>query len=92
MNPCWNCCNFIRINIICRRTYTKYKGSAYTNEAEYEVFALMDMKLFWTSDDWQVYLTAKNIADKDYVDIGNVLQPGRWLTLGANYTINLKSE
>jgi iron complex outermembrane receptor protein len=51
----------------------------------YTSFWLIDLKLSWTAANYSVYAEGSNLFNKDYVDIGNVIQPGRWISFGFNY-------
>lgn len=56
----------------------------------YKPFWLIDLKLSWTDDSYSIYVEGNNIFNKDNVDIGNVPQPGRWISAGFNYKLNFK--
>ncbi len=58
-------------------------------ETEYKPFVLLDTRLNWEIENWNVYLEVANILDEDYFDIGNVIMPGRWIRIGFIYDINL---
>ncbi|MBR1932280.1 MAG: TonB-dependent receptor [Prevotella sp.] len=63
-------------------TYTTFQNEV----REYRPFALMDARLSWTEPRYSLYAEANNVFDnRDYVDYGNVPQPGRWLTFGLRY-------
>ncbi|MCI2087684.1 MAG: TonB-dependent receptor [Prevotella sp.] len=53
----------------------------------YTTYGILDGKLSWREKKWNAYLEANNILDKDYVEVGNVPQPGFWLIAGMS--INL---
>ncbi len=50
----------------------------------YATYALMDARLGWTRPRWSLYVEGNNVLDRDYVDFGNVRQPGFWLVAGAS--------
>ncbi len=52
-------------------------------EKEYEPFCLLNSRLTWRNDKYEFFLQAANLLDEDYYDIGNVIQPGRWISGGA---------
>lgn len=54
----------------------------------YKPYWLVDLKLSWTSAKYSIYAEGSNLFDKDYVDIGNVMQPGRWISIGFDYKFN----
>jgi iron complex outermembrane receptor protein len=37
-------------------------------------------------DNSTLYLEINNLLDKEYVDFGNISQPGRWARFGAKIT------
>jgi len=51
----------------------------------YTPYWLIDLKLSWTGSYYSVYAEANNIFNKENVDVGNVPQPGRWISFGFNY-------
>ena len=48
----------------------------------YDDYVLMDIRIMWHKDSWNVFADVKNIFDVQYIDYGNVLQPGRWFSVG----------
>ena len=56
-------------------------------EVEYDPFTLVSLTLsrHFANDAFRAYLRVDNAWDLDYVDLGNVAQPGRWLRLGFAY-------
>lgn len=53
----------------------------------YQTYGILDGRLAWTEQKWNVYLEANNLLNRDYVDYGNVRQPGRWIVAGAAITL-----
>jgi vitamin B12 transporter len=51
----------------------------------YKPYWLIDLKLIWTTPKHSIYVEGNNLFDSKNVDIGNVPQPGRWITAGFNY-------
>ncbi|MGQ8338020.1 TonB-dependent receptor plug domain-containing protein [Sunxiuqinia sp. A32] len=70
-------------------SYSRFEDKVYVDEAEYEPFWLVDAKLYWKAKNYQLYMNASNLFDKQYVDLGNVIQPGRWISFGFSYNLNL---
>ncbi|MDL2223696.1 TonB-dependent receptor [Bacteroidales bacterium OttesenSCG-928-M06] len=66
-------------------TYTVYADPPY--EADYPSFGILDVKVNWKLHDWNVYVSANNLFDTSYYDLGNIPQPGLWIMGGINYTI-----
>jgi vitamin B12 transporter len=69
-------------------TYTQFVEGGWGNEIEYSSFWLFDAKINYNSRGLNVFLSANNIFDNSYNDIGNVIQPGRWIKAGISYQIN----
>lgn len=68
-------------------TYIKYKDLNPSKEVSFDPFSTLDAKLIWNKNNIGVTLSANNIFDKKYVDIGNVPQAGFWLIGGISYTL-----
>ncbi len=62
--------------------------NAFTGEVEYPTFWLLDARLFWMGENYTIFVEASNILDEDYVDIGNINQPGRWIKAGFRWSID----
>ncbi len=54
----------------------------------YKPFWLIDLKLTWTTTKFTIYAEATNIFDTKYIDIANVYQPSRWISMGFSYKFN----
>jgi len=67
--------------------YARFADTEYVGEQSYEPFWLTDVKVAYRSKALQVYLTVSNLFDETYVDLGNVKQPGRWLSAGIKYKL-----
>ena len=66
-------------------SYTDFSGTV----CDYKPFALVDARLAWSESRYAYYLKANNLLDnRNYVDYGNVPQPGLWLMAGATWNIN----
>ncbi len=65
------------------------RAGTYTNvnnlSTAYKPFWLIDLKLNWTTTKFSIYAEATNLFDSKNFDIGNVLQPGRWISAGFSY-------
>ncbi|MEL7586047.1 MAG: TonB-dependent receptor, partial [Prolixibacteraceae bacterium] len=68
-------------------SYPRFEEEAYVGEQPYRPFWLTDMKILYNSGDVRVYLSVSNLFEKSYVDLGNVKQPGRWISAGINYRL-----
>lgn len=54
----------------------------------YPSFCLLDLKVYWNAERYNIYAEAGNLLNRHYYDLGNVPQPGIWLRAGVNYRIN----
>ncbi len=68
-------------------SYTKYVDYKKSSEEEYPAYSVVDLKINWKLKDFKVYLSANNLFDISYYDIGNVPQPGFWLSGGISYML-----
>ena len=55
----------------------------------YGDYTMVDTRVNWNSKGWQLFADVKNIFNVQYVDYGNVLQPGRWFSLGVKKEFDL---
>jgi iron complex outermembrane receptor protein len=64
--------------------YTDFSGQV----CEYRPYGLCDARLSWTAPTYTFYAEVNNLFDKkDYVDYGNVPQPGCWVVVGVRYSL-----
>lgn len=55
---------------------------------DYTPYSLVDARLSWNAAEYEVYAEANNLLNKkDYVDYGNVPQPGTWFIAGLKMNI-----
>lgn len=54
------------------------------NIHSYGSYGILDANLAWTEPHYTVYVKGNNLLDRDYVDIGNVPQPGTWVMGGVS--------
>ncbi|MCD6354662.1 MAG: TonB-dependent receptor [Prolixibacteraceae bacterium] len=71
-------------------TYTAFENGSQTGEKEYAPFWLMDTKINYQKNKLTAFLSANNIFNKEYFDIGNVVQPGRWVKAGIIYRLQFE--
>jgi len=57
--------------------YDAVTGSS--SQQPYESFILLDARLAYSLWRFRFFVEATNILDAQYNDIGNVIQPGRWI-------------
>ncbi|NDW11733.1 TonB-dependent receptor [Bacteroides sp. 214] len=71
-------------------SYEEYKEAEKTGTlVAYSPFCLLDAKLFWNTEKYNLFVEATNLFDRTYHDHGNIPQPGLWLKAGVKYRINL---
>ena len=67
-------------------TYLSYETTTgLSSEQPYKSFVLLDAKLAYSV--WRIwfFVEATNLLDAQYMDIGNVIQPGRWMMVGFEF-------
>jgi vitamin B12 transporter len=69
--------------------YEKIVDKVSLGMTNYEPFITCDLKISWIYSGWNVYGSVNNIFDKEYFDIGNIVQPGRWVKIGVSKAFNL---
>ncbi len=69
-------------------SYSRYKDTQYVGESSYKPFSLVDVKVYYKKGPFTVYANISNLFDRGYVDLGNIAQPGRWLSCGFRYQLN----
>ncbi len=63
--------------------YTDFAGQPHS----YKPFGIADARLSWTTTSHTLYVEANNILNnRNYVDYGNVPQPGTWIVAGCKFT------
>lgn len=50
---------------------------------KYAGYGVLDARLSWSEATWNVYVEGNNVLGKNYVDYGNVVQPGAWIVAGV---------
>lgn len=71
-------------------SYTQFDINKWGSEVKYEPFWIFDGRINYTLKKLQLNISANNIFNTDYVDIGNIKQPGRWIKGGISYQIDFK--
>lgn len=70
----------------------QYRIGGYTdgngNLCGYKPYSLVDARLTWDKPAYSLYVEANNLLDTDYIDYGNVPQPGVWITAGAKWNFD----
>ena len=68
-------------------TYEKYVDQVKTGDEHYPAFSTLDLKLNYAVRDVSFNLNLNNLYDTRYFDLGNIPQPGFWLSAGIAYTL-----
>jgi len=63
----------------------KYADYASGSEQEYQPFAMLDARLWWTNTHFQIYFEASNVFNSTFIDLANIPMPGRWMRVGIAY-------
>lgn len=54
---------------------------------KYSPYSLVDVRVDWRAANYGIYLSANNVFAKQYVDYGNVKQPGAWFVGGVKFSL-----
>ena len=68
-------------------SYLKYVDLKPGEITPYEQFGLLDIKLNYKLRNINLYTNINNVFNTEYLDLGNLPQPGIWMMMGMNYTI-----
>ena len=58
----------------------------------YGAYTLVDLRVYWRLKNWMIFTDLKNLFDVQYIDYGNVLQPGRWFSVGVKKNFTFKKK
>ena len=67
-------------------------GSYTTADGEvraYHPYSVVNARLAWNSGPYSIYVEGNNLTNHRYVDYGNVVQPGCWITAGVKLSLSL---
>ena len=71
----------------------QYREGSYTDTGgvnrNYRPYSLVDARLVWNKSRYSFYVEANNLFEADYVDYGNVPQPGLWVMAGVRFGFEL---
>lgn len=69
-------------------SFVEYVNNVAGEEKEYHPFFTMDANLNYRLNSmFTFFVAATNIFNVDYYDIGNIPQPGRWITAGVKFNL-----
>lgn len=69
-------------------SYVRYVDLQPGERTDYKPFSILDVKVNYALKDFHIFVNANNLFDSEYVDLGNIPQPGFWLTGGVSYRIH----
>lgn len=75
-----------RVNIRLHYGFTLAMAARYCERISYKDYTLIDGRLSFKKDRYNLYIDSSNIFDADYVEAGAVPMPGRWFTMGVRFT------
>ena len=67
-------------------SYEKFENAQKTGDEPYPSFSTLDLRMAYQYQDITFRLNLNNLYDTRYFEIGNIPQPGFWLTGGISYT------
>ena len=59
------------------------------NEIDYQTVMLLNLKIIYTMKNLEFSISASNLLNRQYYDIGNVQQPGIWVIGGVKFNLYL---
>jgi iron complex outermembrane receptor protein len=65
-----------------------YFDLAEQRRKNYDPISLFDTKLEWRTKNYQIFVEASNLFDKQYFDFANLIQAGRWVKAGVNIVVS----
>lgn len=70
-------------------SYLLYEQGKNTNRpVPYSPYATLDIKVQWVKPHYSLYVTACNVTNHVYYDLGNIPQPGIWVMAGGRRNIS----
>ncbi len=70
-------------------TYTQYTSN---EEKVYEPFTIMDASISYKAQNFTAFIDINNLFNKHYTDLGNIPQPGAWVSIGVKCQIEPKES
>jgi vitamin B12 transporter len=65
--------------------YEKFININESTSTDYKVVDLLDFKMNYKLNNAHVFLNVSNVFNQQYIDYGNIHQPGRWTSIGFKY-------
>ena len=66
-------------------SYLKYVEAQPTEITRYKPFSLLDLKVNYQLRNINLYTNINNVFNTEYLDLGNLPQPGIWVMMGLSY-------
>lgn len=66
-------------------TFSKHHAGNQAEEISYKSFWLVDSKLGYRMNNIRLFVSVNNLFDVEYFDLGNIVQPGRWVKAGISF-------
>lgn len=67
--------------------YVQYTNGVKGELTNYEPFSTLDLRINWQLKDFMLHLSANNLYDTKFYDLGNIPQAGFWLIGGISYIL-----
>ncbi|WP_372933001.1 TonB-dependent receptor plug domain-containing protein [Mariniphaga sediminis] len=67
--------------------FTLYQNQKPAGETPYKPFFLTDAKVQYQIYPLKIYVSANNLFNRTYFDLGNIAQPGRWMKAGILFDL-----
>lgn len=70
-------------------TYTEFSNGDFGEEVNYKPFLLVNGKINYKTNLFDIFVSASNLLNNRYFDFGNITQPGRWIKAGINIQVDM---
>ncbi|MEA1876862.1 MAG: TonB-dependent receptor, partial [Bacteroidota bacterium] len=68
--------------------YTDWDKDGLAYQHAFDPYYLIDIKAEYKLNFGAIFVNANNLLNEDYADIGQVWQPGRWISFGCNFSLS----
>lgn len=68
--------------------YTDWDKDGLAYQHAFDPYYLIDIKTEYKLNFGSIFVNINNLLNEDYADIGQVWQPGRWISLGCNLSLS----
>ncbi len=72
-------------------TYSAYDSvlKTYTGEQEYNPISLIDLKLMWKHNNYELFTEVNNLLNTEYFEFGNIKMPGLCIKAGLKFNFEI---